>query len=120
MARRSIADQRAIFLPETADRRFAGAERLRLGIVAAHHHHPAVVVVETQCALHKTADAAILHRDVAGGADEVALAQAPLGHYLIVVLEAQMDPVELGLVETARPDRPDRNRIADLLQYHVR
>src|SRR5216683_7559811 len=118
--RASVADQGAVLLPEAADRRLAGAKRLRLGVIAAHHHDTAVVVVEAQGALSKAADATVLHRDVPGGADQIALPQAPLGHRLVVVLEAQMDPVELGLFEAARPDHPNRNRIADLLQYHAR
>src|SRR5215472_11395556 len=99
----SVADQRAVLLPKTADRRLAGAEGLRLRVVAAHHHHAAVFVVEAQRALDKAADATILHRDVAGGPDQIALPQTPFGHRLVVVFEAQMYPVELGLFEAARP-----------------
>src|SRR6266481_7446893 len=117
---RSVADQSAVLLPETTDRRLAGAERLRGGVVATHHHDPAVVVVEAQSALDEAADATVLHRDVPGGADQITLPQPPFGHRLVVVLEAQMDPVELGLLDTTRPDHADRNRIADLLQYHAR
>ena len=45
--------------------------------------------------------------DVAGRTHQIALAQAAFGHRLVVVFEAQMDPVELGFFETARMDRPD-------------
>src|ERR1700693_6052615 len=92
----SGAGQRAVFLPEAADRRLARAEGLRLGVVPAHHHDAAVVVVVVERALDKAADAAILERDIPGRANQVALAQAALGHRLVVALEAEMDPFEIG------------------------
>src|ERR1700756_3186493 len=116
----SIAGQRAVFLPEAADRSLAGAEGLRLGGVAAHHHDTAVFVIVVQRPLNKATDAPILHRDITGSADEIALAQPALGHRLVVVFKAQMDPFELGLLEPARADDANRDRIADLLQHHAR
>src|SRR6516165_2700731 len=118
--RASAASQRAVFLPKAADRSLAGTEGLRLGIVAAHHDNTAVLVVVAQRALDKTADAAVLHRDIPRGADQIALPQAAFGHCLSVILEAEMDPFELGLLEPARADHPNRDRVADLLQYHAR
>src|SRR5215212_3906961 len=58
--KKSGAHHRAVFLPEAADRRLAGAEGLRLGLVAAHHHDAAALVIVLQCALHEAADAAVL------------------------------------------------------------
>src|SRR5215831_14614935 len=87
---RSGAGQRAVFLPEAADRRLAGAERLRLGIVAAHHDDAAVLIVVTNGALHEAPDATVFHRDIPGRANQIALPQAPLGHRLVIVLETQM------------------------------
>src|SRR5271163_4622764 len=116
----SAAGQRAVFLPEAADRRFAGTEGLRLGVIAAHHHDAGVLVVVAYPALDEAADAAVLHRDIAGGSDQIALPQPAFGHRLVIVLEAQMDPFELGLFEPARPDDANRDRIADLLQHYAR
>src|SRR5580704_5107044 len=98
------AGQRAVFLPEAADRRLAGAKVLRLGVVPAHHHDAAVVVVVLQRALHEAADAAIFHRDIAGGADQIALAQSALLHRLVIAVEAEMHPFELGALDPARAD----------------
>src|SRR5260221_10289437 len=116
----SAAGRGALFLPEAADRRFAGTEGLRLGVIPAHHHTPGALVVVTYAALEEPADAAILHRDIAGRADQIALPQPAFGHCLVVVLKAQVDPFELGLFEPARADDANRNRIADLLQHHAR
>src|ERR1700730_15310372 len=116
----SAAGQGAVFLPEAADRRFAGAEGLRLGVISAHHDNPGVLVVVAYTALDKPADAAILHRDIAGRADQIALPQPAFGHRLVVAVEAQMDPFELGFFEAARADDANRDRIADLLQHHAR
>src|ERR1700693_2133918 len=114
------AHQRAVFLPEAADRRLAGAEGLRLGVVSAHHHDAAVLVIVVERALHKAADAAILQCDIAGRADEIAVAQPALGHRLVIVGKAEMHPFELGAVDAARPQYPDGDRVADLLQHHAR
>src|SRR5213080_4816360 len=111
----SSAGESAVFLPETADRRLAGAEGLRFGVVPAHHHHAAVLVVVLQRALHKAADAAVFERDIAGRADQVALAQPALGHRLVIALEAEMDPFQFGAIDPARADHTDRDRVADLL-----
>src|ERR1043166_7381301 len=115
LSRGSGAHERAVFLPEAADRRLAGAESLRLCVMPAHHDDAGVVVIVLQGALYKAADAAILERDIAGGADEIAVAQAALGHRLAVIGKAEMDPVELRFVDPARPQYPDRDRVADLL-----
>src|SRR5438132_8179983 len=104
----SSAGESAVFLPETADRRLAGAESLRFSVVPAHHHDAAVVVVVLQRALHKAADAAVFERDVAGWADQIALAQPALGHRLVVALEAEMHPFELGPLDPARADHAHR------------
>src|SRR2546423_3468153 len=116
----SGAGQGAVFLPEAADRRFAGAEGLRLGVIPAHHDNAGVLVVVAYPALDQPADAAILHRDIAGRADQITLPQPAFGHRLVVVLKAQMDPFELGLFEPARADDANRDRVADLLQHHAR
>src|SRR3954469_23199577 len=116
----SAAGQGAVFLPEAADRRLAGTEGLRLGVIPAHHHDTGVLVVVAYPALDEPADAAVLHRDIPGSADQIALPEAPFGHRLVVVIEAQMDPFELGLFEPARADDANRDRVADLLQYHAR
>src|SRR5215472_13236574 len=118
--RASGAGQGAVFLPETADRRLAGAEGLRLGVISAHHDDAAVLVVIVQRALHEAADAAILHRDVSGRADEITLPEAPFDHRLVIVLEAQMEPLELGFFEAARANDANCDRVADLLQDHAR
>src|ERR1051325_4556699 len=110
----SGAHDGAIFLPETAVSRLSGPEGLRLGPVPAHHTHAAALIVVLQGALHKAADAAVLQRDIAGRADQIALAQPALGHRIVIVVEAEMHPVELGLVDSARPDHPRRNRAAHL------
>src|ERR1700752_1801002 len=62
----SVSHHRPVLFPEAADRSLAGAERLRLSIITAHHDDACIVVVVAQRALHKSADAAIFHRDVAG------------------------------------------------------
>src|SRR5260370_12341118 len=116
----SAAGQGAVFLPEAADRRFAGAEGLRLGVVPAHHDNAGVLVVVAYPALDQPADAAILHRDIAGGSDQITLSQPAFCHRLLIVLETHIDPFELGLFQSARADDANRNRIADLLQHHPR
>src|SRR4051812_29312931 len=102
----SGAGQGAVFLPEAADRRLAGAEGLRLGVVPAHHDNTAVLVIVVQRALHEAADAAILERDVAGRPDQIAMAQTALGHRLVIIGKTEMDPFELGAVDPARPQHP--------------
>src|SRR5258708_10678253 len=67
----SGAGQGAVFFPEAADRRLAGPEILRLGVVAAHHHDATVVVIVLQRALHKAPDAAVFPRAFAGRADPI-------------------------------------------------
>src|SRR5579871_3995173 len=113
---RSTAHQRAVLLPEPADRRLGGAEALRFRLVPAHHDDAAPAVVVAQGALHQPADAAVLQRDEAGGADQIALAQATFLYRGIVLGKAEMNPVELGAVDAAGPQHPDRQSIADLLQ----
>src|SRR5437660_7089689 len=100
----SGAGEGAIFLPEAADRRLAGAESLRLGVVPAHHHDAAVVVIVLQRALHKAADAAVFERDIAGRTDQIALAQPALGHRLVITLEAEMHPLQFSALDPARSD----------------
>src|SRR5205823_10073456 len=106
--RPSGAGEGAVFLPEAADRCLAGAEGLRFSVVPAHHHDAAVVVVVLQRALHKAADAAVFERDIAGGADQIALAQPALGHRLVIALEAEMHPFELGPLDPAPADDAHR------------
>src|SRR6202000_2884941 len=93
----SSAGHGTVFLPEAADRRLAGAEGLRLRLVPAHHDDAALVVVVLQRALHKTADAGVFHRDIAGGADQIALAQPALLHRVVIGVKAEMHPVEFSL-----------------------
>src|SRR6266852_7278665 len=100
-SRKSGAGEGAVFLPEAADRRLAGAERLRLGVMPTHHHDAAVVVVVLQRALHKAADAAVFERDVARRADQIALAQPALCHRLVVALETEMHPFQFGALDPA-------------------
>src|SRR5690349_442956 len=109
----SGAGQGAVFLPEAADRGLAGAKGLRLGIVSAHHHDTAVVVIVAYPALDQPADAAILHRDVACGADQIALPQPALRHGPVVVVKSDMNPFELGFLEPARADHPNGESVAD-------
>src|SRR5262245_10560070 len=116
----SVAHQRAVVLPEAANGRLAGPEILRFRFVTAHHYDAGAVIVVLQCALHETTDAAVFHRDIAGGSNQVALAQPPFGHRLIVRVEAEMNPFKFGLVDAARTDDANRDRVAHLLQYHAR
>src|SRR5690348_16828324 len=91
----SLAHQRAVVFPEATDRCFAGPEVLRLSFMAAHHNQAGAIIVVLQCALHETADAAILHGDIARCADQIALTQSPFGHRLVVRVETKMDPLKL-------------------------
>src|ERR1019366_6140352 len=115
----SVAHQPAIMLPEPADRRLTGWERLRFRLVPAHHDEARAVVVVMQRALHEPADAPILHRDIPRWADQIPLTQPAFGHRLVIRVEAEMDPFEFGLVDTAGPDHPYRDGVAHLLQHHA-
>src|SRR2546426_205389 len=76
----SVAHVAAVRLPEAAHGGLRRAGGLRLGAVAAHVDHRQRVGRGGGAALDEAADAAVLHRHVAGGADEVRLAEAPLAH----------------------------------------
>src|SRR6266849_6036360 len=67
-------------LPEPAHRGLGGARLLRLGALAAHVDHGQLVARRRDSALHEAAHAAVLHRDVAGGPDQVRLLHAAALH----------------------------------------
>src|SRR5438477_5841735 len=98
----------AIRLPEPAHRRFGRTRLLRLRLFPAHVDDRDLVRRRRGTALHEAADAAVLHRDVARGTDEVRLLEpAPL-HRRVVVREAEVRPVELHRVGALRQDLAHR------------
>src|SRR5512145_981995 len=72
-------------LPKAAHRSLGGARLLRLGALAAHVDHRHLVPRRRDSALHEAADAAVLHRDVAGRPDQVGLLEAATLHVGAVV-----------------------------------
>src|SRR5579883_28269 len=110
----------AIALPEPAHGRFADPALLRRGAVAAHLDHRFPVGRTTDAALHEAGRGAVLHRDQAGRPDQVRLAQAQLGHLLVVALEAEAGPSELGAIESLRHHPAHREAVPDLLQHESR
>src|SRR5438105_14148870 len=69
----------AIRFPEAPDRGFGRPRLLRVRVLATHVDDRQLVPRRGGAALHEAADAAVLHRDVARGADEIRLLQpAPL------------------------------------------
>ena len=88
--------------------------------MTAHHHDACTLIVILQCALYKAANETIFHCHIARRTDQVALPEAALRHFLIVTLEAKMDPFQLCPIDSAWPDAPDGARVAHLLQDHAR
>src|SRR5262249_49161526 len=117
---RSEAHVVAIGLPEAAPRGLGGARLLALGRGAAHLDHRHLVGGCSRAALHEAADAAVFHGDEAGWADQVLLLQPPPVHLGRIVLEAEVGPHEIHLVDAARYDLADRQAIVDLLQDEAR
>src|SRR5258708_27785585 len=74
----------AISLPEAADRRLCHAAFAALGLAASHFEHRLLIRCAGDPALDESADTAVFHGDVPGGADKVALLDA--GHPLLVRL----------------------------------
>src|SRR5207245_2669509 len=77
-ARASAPQVAAVPLPEPAHGGFGRARVHRLRALAAHVDDRELVARGGRAALHEATDAAVLHRDVAGGPDQVGLAQPPL------------------------------------------
>src|SRR5229473_2879264 len=92
----------AVGLPEPAHGGFAHAAFLRRGAAAAHLDHRLLAVRAADAALHEARGGAVLHRDVAGRADEIGLAQAQLRHRVVVVDIAEAGPHQLGALEALR------------------
>ena len=86
----------------------------------AHLDHRAFVLGAGDRALDEAADRAVLHRHIAGRADQVGLLQPALGHRRIVVLEPDIGPLQFGLVRPFRQYQTQRDRIVDLLQDEIR
>src|SRR5918995_4487704 len=97
--RQSVPHVPPICLPEAAHRGFGGARRLAIRRAAAHLDDRDLLAGRRGAALHETADAAILHRDEAGRADQVLLLQAPPVHFRRVVLEAEVGPHQVHLAD---------------------
>src|SRR5258707_13915956 len=68
----SLPHVAAIRLPEPAHRGLGGPRLLRLRALAAHVDHRHLVSRRGDAALDEAPDAAVLHRDVTRGADQVA------------------------------------------------
>ena len=88
-------------------------------LTPAHLDDRAFVLGPRDRALDEAADRAILHRDIAGRPDQIGLLQSPFGHHRIVVLEADIGPLQFGLVRPFRQDQPHGDRIVDLLQDEI-
>src|SRR5690349_13197888 len=86
----SLPHVAAIRLPEPAHRGLGGPRLLRLRALAAHVDDREHVRRRRDSALNKAAHAAVLHRDVARGADQVGLLEPPAPHVLGVVGEAEV------------------------------
>ena len=67
----------------------------------------------------KPPDAAVLHRDVAGGADQVGLLEAAAPHVGGVVGEAEVGPVQLHAPHALRHHLPHRQAVVDLLEHEA-
>src|SRR5262245_39405567 len=76
----SVAHVVAIGLPEAAHRGLGGPRPLRLGAFAAHVDDGEHVACGGGAPLDEAAHAAVLHRDIARGPDEVRLLEAPAPH----------------------------------------
>ena len=74
----------------------------------------------TRAALDEFVDAAVLQRHQAGGAGEVGLAQPHGGLIVIVAFVAEVEPEQLSLVDAARYEEPDGQRIQRELDAECR
>src|SRR5216683_756169 len=115
-SRFSHAHIAAIRFPESANRSFRNPALAAAGLTAAHFEHRLLIRCAGDAALNETTDATILHGDVARGPDEIALLDAGQSPFGGVVGESDIGPVEISLVDGARDDLPDRDRVLNLLQ----
>src|SRR5258708_7047211 len=106
----------AIGLPEPSNGRLRDAALAALSLAAAHFQNRLLLGCPGDAALNKSADASVLHGDVAGRSNEIALFDAGQALFGRIVGKADIRPVQVALVDRARDDLPDRNRILDLLQ----
>src|SRR5258705_11425023 len=103
-------------LPDPSNGRLRDAALAVLSLAAALFQNRLLLGCPGDAALDKTADASVLHGDVAGRSNEIALFDAGQALFGRIVGKADIRPVQVGLVDRARDDLPDRNRILDLLQ----
>ena len=78
----------AIGCPETAHRSFGGSRVVANMISTTHFDDRAFFEGAWNTALHEISDGSILHRYVAGRADQVRLFETHFGSYFIIVFEA--------------------------------
>ena len=116
----SFAHQRAVLLPEAADRRLAGAERLRFRVVAAHHDHAAR---RRRCIAARAARSRRRSRPPSR-CIRAAPIRLPCRSRRSVIASSSCRsrdgsiPVRY-LSTPARPDHPHRDGVAHLLQHHA-
>ena len=111
---------RAVALPEATHRGF-GRARAFVPVPSPPISTTARSAVGgCDAALHETADRAVLHRDVAGRAREVVLAQPRAFALRRVIGKAEVGPVQRGLLDALGQDLPHRQRVLDLLQHEIR
>src|SRR6266446_5592040 len=110
----------AVQLQEPAHGGFGRTRVHRFRAFAAHVDDGDLVAGGGRAPLHEAADAAILHGDVAGGADQVGLAQPPLPHLRVVAGEADVLPVQLHRLHASRQNLAHGERVLHLLDDEVR
>src|SRR3984893_18156737 len=115
----SLPHVTAIRLPEPAHRGFGGPRLLRLRALAPHVDHRHLISRRGDASLDETPDAAVLHGDVAGGADQVGLLEAAAAHVVGVVGEAEVGPVQLHAPHALRHHLPHRQAVVDLLEHEA-
>jgi hypothetical protein len=69
-------------------------------VKTTHLQNRTILFRAMDCSLDKIPHRAILHRDIAGGPDEIGLGQPEGGHIGIVLLETDIGPLQLGLVRS--------------------
>src|SRR5437763_9302223 len=89
----------AVRLPEAAHRSLGDAVVVGGNARAAHLHDREQIRGGGDRALHEAWRGAVLHRNIAGRADQIGLAQAALGHLRVIADKAEAGPHELRLVE---------------------